>query len=413
MKKVYFCGQDNFGNRGCEALIRSNIKTLKLVSNELTFIVPSRNIANDSAQWPNSAAEGVQFINAEPIPWQIKLWSKAKRVIPALANVPPRFNLTQENQTQISSCDLFVMTGGDIISLDYGLESLFYWKGICEFAMSEGKTTVLWGASVGPFSSSPTLEGIMKQFLARFSLITVRETPSFDYLKQLGLTNIELVTDPAFVLDKEVLPADAPEILHKDKPLLGFNVSPLISKFRHGAEGKASLDQEVIQFLQSVLEKAEFNVLLIPHVDPLDGNDENSDSAYMSTLLAALRKQGFKSEQIALLPRTYNACQLKAIISQCAYFIGARTHATIAALSTGVPTTSIAYSIKAKGINKDLFGHISYVLDTPDLSSVTLNEHFLLLQQQRDQIIALLKKKLPEWKLACLNSAKFSMDRCG
>ena len=51
-----------------------------------------------------------------------------------------------------------------------------------------------------------------------------------------------------------------------------------------------------------------------------------------------------------------NCRQQKYIISQCAYFIGASTPSTIAAYSTGVPTLVVGYSVKAKGIAKDLFG---------------------------------------------------------
>ena len=55
--------------------------------------------------------------------------------------------------------------------------------------------------------------------------------------------------------------------------------------------------------------------------------------------------------------------QLKYIISQCRLFIGARTHATIAAYSTFVPTLVIGYSVKSRGIAADLFGtEENYVL---------------------------------------------------
>ena len=37
-------------------------------------------------------------------------------------------------------------------------------------------------------------------------------------------------------------------------------------------------------------------------------------------------------------------------------FVGARTHATIAAYSTCVPTLVIGYSVKSRGIAKDIFG---------------------------------------------------------
>ena len=51
-----------------------------------------------------------------------------------------------------------------------------------------------------------------------------------------------------------------------------------------------------------------------------------------------------------------SAPELKGYISRCEMFIGARTHATIAAYSSCVPTLVVGYSIKARGIAKDLFG---------------------------------------------------------
>ena len=59
-----------------------------------------------------------------------------------------------------------------------------------------------------------------------------------------------------------------------------------------------------------------------------------------------LRKKGL------IIPHTLFI--LKNIISNCHYFMGARTHSTIAALSSYVPTISIAYSIKAFGINEEI-----------------------------------------------------------
>lgn len=45
------------------------------------------------------------------------------------------------------------------------------------------------------------------------------------------------------------------------------------------------------------------------------------------------------------------------------------THSTIAALSSGIPTLSFAYSIKALGINRDIFGHTDYCLEPTDLDA--------------------------------------------
>jgi colanic acid/amylovoran biosynthesis protein len=70
-----------------------------------------------------------------------------------------------------------------------------------------------------------------------------------------------------------------------------------------------------------------------------------------------------------LVSPEYNAAETKWIISQMALFAGARTHSTIAALSSGVPTLSFAYSIKAQGINRDIFGHTDYCMEPTDLDA--------------------------------------------
>ena len=63
-----------------------------------------------------------------------------------------------------------------------------------------------------------------------------------------------------------------------------------------------------------------------------------------------------------------NCMELKGFISRCRFFIGARTHATIAAYSTCVPTLVLGYSIKSRGIAKDLFGTFeNYVIGVEEL----------------------------------------------
>ena len=70
-----------------------------------------------------------------------------------------------------------------------------------------------------------------------------------------------------------------------------------------------------------------------------------------------------------LVSPEYNAAETKWIISRMALFAGARTHSTIAALSSGIPTLSFAYSIKAQGINRDIFDHTDYCMEPTDLDA--------------------------------------------
>ena len=62
---------------------------------------------------------------------------------------------------------------------------------------------------------------------------------------------------------------------------------------------------------------------------------------------------GLSAEQrknVILLKEPYSAPELKYLISKCDFFIGARMHACIAALSQSVPAVGIAYSQKFKGV---------------------------------------------------------------
>ena len=367
--------------------------------------MPTKNEQQDAGQWPDAEKQGVMFISFEPIPSSIRWWGRFRRVWPKLEGSPPRFKVTTVTRNAIESCDALIMTGGDIIALEYGVESLYYWARICETAMELGKPTILWAASVGPFSNNPMVEAKMKSFLKRFSLITVRETASLNYMRDLGVKNVELVIDSAFSLDVEPAPETVTALIDSGKSTLGFNVSPLIRKFRDADDAKEQLDVQVANFLINVLNDLDFRVLLIPHVDPLDGSDDNSDSAYMEKILKHVREAGFGNDRIVNLPRTLNAAQLKDVIRQCTYFMGARTHATVAALSQGVPTTSIAYSIKAKGINQDLFGHTHYVLETPEVTSFTLMKHLTMLINDSTDIRQHLQSRIPEWKEKSCRSA--------
>ena len=77
------------------------------------------------------------------------------------------------------------------------------------------------------------------------------------------------------------------------------------------------------------------------------------------------------NERVMLITNEgYNAAELKFIISKCVFFIGARTHSTIAAYSSQVPTLVLGYSVKSIGIATDIFGtEEGYVVEAKDLES--------------------------------------------
>jgi colanic acid/amylovoran biosynthesis protein len=128
-------------------------------------------------------------------------------------------------------------------------------------------------------------------------------------------------------------------------------------------------------------------------VSSLSESVYNCDYHYMNEMMQEYSEFG---DSVRILPNTLNASQLKQVISQLRFFIGARTHATIAALSSGVPTVSIAYSVKAKGINKDIFGNEDPVLETPKVSAETLSLAVDWLFENEAELKEKLSLRVPE-----------------
>ena len=395
MTKIYFAGHNNFGNRGCEALVRSVSGLIRTQLDSVQFATPSVAIELDSKQWPQAAANGIEFVSAAPASESLRWWSRANRVLPLIERMGrPGSKLDPASHRQLKDSSLLLMTGGDNISLDYGLVSLYEHAAYIDAAKRLGIPAMLWGASVGPFSRKPHVERFMQKHLADYAAITVRETETARYLRGIGLDNVIEASDPAFTLVPEAF--DVSSILPEaPEGVIGINVSPLVRGYLAGEQARTTLDAEVAAFVRELVEKRGYAVVLLPHVGPLDGSNRNSDHHYMHGLM---KEYALDHPRIRLAPSHLNATQLKYLISRFRFFIGARTHATIAAFSTGVPTISIAYSVKAKGINRDLFGDTRLVLDTPAVSLVSLRQYLSHLESHEQEIRDLLAERIPEWR---------------
>lgn len=139
-----------------------------------------------------------------------------------------------------------------------------------------------------------------------------------------------------------------------EKNTVGINVSPLIIE-REGCNGMTMQNYEML--IEHILATSDMSVALIPHV-VWSHNDDRKP------LLLLYNK--FRDTGRIYLQEDCNACELKSVISRCRFMVVARTHASIAAYSTGVPTLVVGYSVKAHGIAKDLFGTdtiMSYLLN--------------------------------------------------
>lgn len=184
--------------------------------------------------------------------------------------------------------------------------------------------------------------------MKNYNYISARESLSYELLKDAGIRNLELHPDSAFLLLPEYLPLPSQ---FQEGNTIGINLSPLVVK-KEGNKGM--LIESMVNFIDYILKSTDYSVALIPHV-AWKGNDDR-------TVLNYIFDKINQPERIVLIPDC-NCQQLKGYISRCRFFIGSRTHATIAAYSSCIPTIAIGYSLKAKGIAYDLFGtNENYVL---------------------------------------------------
>ena len=283
----------------------------------------------------------------------------------------------------IDEADVCLSIGGD--NYCYGEQDWLY--AINKNIKKKGKKLVLWGCSIG---SEDLSEKKIKD-LKSFNLILARETLTYDVLTSKGLSNVKLMADPAFTMIKEELPL--PKGWDKNDTI-GLNFSPLVLK-----RNPKAMDA-IIELIKYILKNTESVIVLTPHVME-EGNDDFE-------LLKKLYDMFIDTNRVILLPNNLTAIQYKGYIARMRFFIGARTHATIAAYSNCVPTMVLGYSIKSRGIAKDLFGEEKLVLGINDISNTEkLTNGFDELLRDESEIRKTLEKRIPEIKKMSYKGAEY------
>ena len=213
--------------------------------------------------------------------------------------------------------------------------------------MDVGFDTVLWGCSIEPDSLK---DQELIDDLSCYDRIYARESITYNALLDAGISPdmLELRRDPAFELKTREV--SFPKELKKGSTV-GINLSPMVLD---RAQDPVLVKESYEKFIRYILDTTDQSVMFVPHV--IWGH--NDDRKPLMQLYEKFRDTGR-----VYLVEDAPAEVLKGYISGCSFFVGARTHSTIAAYSSNVPTLVIGYSVKSRGIAKDLFGTFDrYVL---------------------------------------------------
>ena len=359
-------------NRGCEAIVRSSTSILKNRINGAKVYLASGKPETD---------KGIQNVDEvfDASPVNLKKYSKEWFVsyIHAKFLKDESYALrVMEGKTigKIKDVDVCLSIGGH--NYCYGEQPALY--EIDKTVKRKGKKLVLWGCSIGEEDMS---EQKLRD-LQSFDLILARETLTYKMLKEKGLENIKLCADPAFTMEKEEL--ELPEGW-QEKNTIGINFSPLV--WKRNKESYSALSE----LINHILNTTDMTIAFTPHVI-LEGNNDYE-------ILCDFYEKCKHTGRVIILPDNLNAMQYKGYISRMRFFIGARTHATIAAYSTFVPTMVLGYSIKSRGIAKDLFGEEKLVLSINEISdSDKLKVNFEVMLKEELEIKQKLQAAVPDIK---------------
>jgi polysaccharide pyruvyl transferase WcaK-like protein len=336
MKKILIYQHQSSLNHGCEALVYTISEQIKNQFPDAEITLASYSKADDEMfEFPcvDRIVQNNMWLVRFTFPWFV--YQIDKRLLNNRA-IQERFMYCKTCYDLAEDADICVAVGGDTYCYNKGKE---HWP--LERKMKKlGKKMMLWGCSV----ETEDVPGELAEHLSNFDVITVRDPISYEALLSGGVNGkIVRCADPAFLLPTQV--CKLPEGW-EDGKMVGLNFSPMVMG---DMQEKDEPRKAIYTLVDHILGTGKDKIVLIPHVR-LSFSDD------MDELRPIYEKYKKTGRILVIDDVTLNARQLKYIISKCKIFVGARTHATIAAYSTGVPTLAIGYSVKARGIAGDLFG---------------------------------------------------------
>ena len=395
-------GNGPYDNRGCEAIVRGTVKIVRHYYDDPTFLCISHFRNDEQFQKQCSEESDNAIIHKRTNPpkkiWTLRgLCNKIQSFVNPIAH---KNHTYKEMLPYIKEAQAVLSVGGDNYSLDYGIPTLF--TDLDDIVIKMKKPMIIWGASVGPFRKNPEYEKYLIGHLHNVTAIFARESSTVEYLTEKGvIDNVFRIADPAFLMDPIKPKENGLEI---EDGAIGINLSPLMSRYVTGGDMDKWIEIAA-KIISKISESTSRKIYLIPHVT--NPSLTENDFIFLKNVMS---KANYRKNSIVLIPPIYNAAETKWIISQMKIFAGTRTHSTIAALSSCVPTLSIAYSIKAKGIDKDVFGDESYCLNPSDLKSDIIVEKIQDMVDNSSLIEKNLHIKIPEIQKMALLAGKHLYD---
>ena len=374
MKKLFLCGHTGSNNRGCEAIVRSSAGVFKRAGYTDKITLATFSPQQDKRRKLENILDLLTYGNYK---------NRIQRLTSAVlrkffgSKTAGQSYIQKPLWSKLSNKTLALNVGGDTYCYSFPTVSV----ALNAHAHKNKIPCILWGCTV-------EVERLGKKViddLKRYEAIVVRESMTEKALIKAGIEEKRVIRccDPAFTLEKSEVPL--PEAF-KEGNTLGINLSNLVLT--------DELTEAVCYLVDKVLADTDMNICFVPHVYNVDDGSED-----IAVHRVFKEKFSNRKDRISFIEEDYSCTELKYIISQCRFFVGARTHSIIAAYSSGVPALALGYSMKSVGIATDIFGSSdNYVLSFKDVKSKEdIFEKFKFIMENEQNIKAHYEGFMPDY----------------
>jgi len=348
--KIMISGYYGFNNTGDEAILKSMVGAFKEKIPQIKITVLSHNPLQTSQAYQVKAINRLHLID----------------IIRCLRDT-----------------NLFISGGGGLLQDSTGKGwSILYYLGLILAAKIVKVSVMIYAQGIGPVNKQINKK-LIKWILNKVDLITVRENPSKELLKNLGVVkpSIYVNSDPVFLMKKKninnIIDSHPfiQELINSDnRPLIGVSV-------REYKSNESDSKRIFAQAADYLIENYQARIIFLPF--------KYDEDVHISEEILSLMKNKAEVLKIKLEPE-----ELLSVLSRLSLVVGVRLHSIIFSSMANIPFIAFNYDPKVKYFVEDL-GLSELLLEIDkDISLKNIQKRIEYIRENNDKIKDILLEKV-------------------
>ena len=275
-------------------------------------------------------------------------------------------------------------TSGDMLTEDYGIHVALSHLMPLIYCILLKKKFLILAQSIGPFKK---IGYIFDKVLSKATNISTRDEITFKYLSKRGLSNLVDAADLGFLLpSKEYNSGDLNEFMLRQKKII-IGICPSALFFKKFAKSIPEINiKNFCLMLDEIANENNAAFVFLPHV--MTPNGKLDDSMFSDQLMKNI------NAECMVVDSDLSPAEIKSVIATFDCMVSFRMHGSIAALDSFVPTITISYSHKTRGLYEKM-GLIEWVVECDSDMNFNLGVKMTELIKKSSEISDYLESVIP------------------